>query len=44
MVGSIFGESSIEVSKMLFVIEFWDCGGLWEVEVIVCLVWKDWFY
>nr|XP_031314677.1 transcription factor RelB isoform X2 [Camelus dromedarius] len=40
--GSILGESSTEASKTLPAIELRDCGGLREVEVTVCLVWKDW--
>ncbi|GAB5581928.1 transcription factor RelB isoform X2 [Prionailurus iriomotensis] len=40
--GSILGESSTEASKTLPAIELRDCGGLREVEVTACLVWKDW--
>uniref|UniRef100_A0A2K5V1H3 Transcription factor RelB n=1 Tax=Macaca fascicularis TaxID=9541 RepID=A0A2K5V1H3_MACFA len=35
-------ESSTEASKTLPAIELRDCGGLREVEVTACLVWKDW--
>ncbi|XP_075393387.1 transcription factor RelB [Tenrec ecaudatus] len=40
--GSILGESSTEASKTLPAVELRDCGGLREVEVTACLVWKDW--
>ncbi|KAL0609724.1 Transcription factor RelB, partial [Plecturocebus cupreus] len=40
--GSILGESSTEASKTLPAIELRDYGGLREVEVTACLVWKDW--
>ncbi|XP_037371429.1 transcription factor RelB [Talpa occidentalis] len=40
--GSILGESSTEASKTLPAIELRECGGLREVEVTACLVWKDW--
>ncbi|XP_031819084.1 transcription factor RelB isoform X1 [Sarcophilus harrisii] len=40
--GSILGESSTEASKTLPAIELRDCGGIREVEVTACLVWKDW--
>ncbi|XP_060224319.1 transcription factor RelB isoform X1 [Meriones unguiculatus] len=40
--GSILGESSTEANKTLPAIELRDCGGLREVEVTACLVWKDW--
>lgn len=40
--GSILGESSTEASKTLPAIELRDCGGLREVEVTACLVWRDW--
>ncbi|XP_006871411.1 PREDICTED: transcription factor RelB [Chrysochloris asiatica] len=40
--GSILGESSTEASKTLPAVELRECGGLREVEVTACLVWKDW--
>ncbi|XP_073497519.1 transcription factor RelB isoform X2 [Phyllobates terribilis] len=39
--GSILGESSTENSKTLPAIALLNCGGIHDVEVKVCLVWKD---
>ncbi|KAM4019749.1 transcription factor RelB isoform 2-T3 [Anomaloglossus baeobatrachus] len=39
--GSILGEGSTENSKTLPAIALLNCGGIHEVEVKVCLVWKD---
>ncbi|XP_038623555.1 transcription factor RelB [Tachyglossus aculeatus] len=40
--GSILGETSSEASKTLPAIELRHCEGLREVDVVACLVWKDW--
>ncbi|XP_053123890.1 transcription factor RelB isoform X1 [Hemicordylus capensis] len=40
--GSILGEGSTDTNKTLPTIELQNCGGIPEVKVTACLVWKDW--
>ncbi|XP_028920783.1 LOW QUALITY PROTEIN: transcription factor RelB [Ornithorhynchus anatinus] len=40
--GSILGETAPEASKTLPPVQLRNCEGLREVDVVACLVWKDW--